>query len=110
MRSPEEFAPQKPNETAEPSSSTPLPQDANADANPSYPTSFADIVALINSGSPIPGIKDIPPTVLADKATQPVASKRKKPWETQEGPLVADSEGTFGNERDRIIPQEEVNP
>lgn len=77
------------------------------DANPSYPTSFADIVALINSGAPIPGIMEIPDTVLADKATQPVASKRRKPWEKEEEPKIAEGEGTFGNARDTIIPQNE---
>lgn len=109
-RSPEEFPAPKPSDAGE---STPLPQAggaANADPNPSFPTSFADIVALINSGAPIPGIMDIPPTVLADKATQPAASRRKKPWETQEEPIIPEGEGTFGSDRDRIIPQEEVSP
>ncbi|ELR08815.1 hypothetical protein VC83_00748 [Pseudogymnoascus destructans] len=103
-RSPEEFP--APN-TSDAGESTPLPQ---ASPNPTFPTSFADIVALINSGAPIPGIMDIPPTVLADKATQPAASRRKKPWETQEEPIIPEGEGTFGSDRDRIIPQEEVSP
>ncbi|OBT68063.1 hypothetical protein VE03_01597 [Pseudogymnoascus sp. 23342-1-I1] len=113
-RSPDEFLEPKPSDAG--GESTPLPQaggaaaTANADPNPSFPTSFADIVALINSGAPIPGIMDIPPTVLADKATQPVASRRKKPWETQEEPIIPEGEGTFGSDRDRIIPQEEVSP
>lgn len=85
---------------------TSAPSEA-ADPNPSYPTSFADIVTLINSGAPIPGIKEIPDTVLADKATQPAASKRRKPWEKEEEPKVAEGEGTFGNARDIIIPQNE---
>lgn len=109
-RSPDDFPAPKPSDAGE---STPLPQAggaANDDPNPSFPTSFADIVALINSGAPIPGIMDIPPTVLADKATQPAASRRKKPWETQEEPIIPEGEGTFGSDRDRIIPQEEVSP
>ncbi|KFY34943.1 hypothetical protein V494_06344 [Pseudogymnoascus sp. VKM F-4513 (FW-928)] len=113
-RSPDEFPAPKPSDAGESSSSTPLPQAggdaANADPNPTFPTSFADIVALINSGAPIPGIMDIPPTVLTDKATQPAASRRKKPWETQEEPIIPEGEGTFGNDRDRIIPQEEASP
>lgn len=91
------------------SSQPPLPPTSNgesADPNPAYPTSFADIVALIQEGKPIPGIKDIPPTVLSDKATQPTASRRKKPWEKDYEPLIAENEGTFGNDRDRIIQQD----
>ncbi|KFY22665.1 hypothetical protein V493_06418 [Pseudogymnoascus sp. VKM F-4281 (FW-2241)] len=111
-RSPDEFPAPKPSDAGE---STPLAQaggaaNADADPNPSFPTSFADIVALIQSGAPIPGIMDIPPTVLADKATKPAASRRKKPWETQEEPIIPEGEGTFGSDRDRIIPQEEVSP
>ncbi|OBT59651.1 hypothetical protein VE04_00178 [Pseudogymnoascus sp. 24MN13] len=110
-RSPEEFPAPKPSDAA--GESTPLPQAgvaADADPNPSFPTSFADIVALINSGAPIPGIMDIPPTVLDGKATRPAASRRKKPWETQEEDIIPEGEGTFGSDRDRIIPQEEVSP
>ncbi|KFY58789.1 hypothetical protein V496_05954 [Pseudogymnoascus sp. VKM F-4515 (FW-2607)] len=113
-RSPDELPAPKPTDAGE--SPAPLPQqggsaaNADADPNPSFPTSFADIVALINSGAPIPGIMDIPPTVLADKATQPAASRRKKPWETQEEPIIPEGEGTFGSDRDRIIPQDEVSP
>lgn len=80
----------------------------SADLNPACPTSFADIVALIQEGKPIPGIKDIPSTVLADKATQPTASRRKKPWEKDDEPLVTENEGTFGNDRDRAIQQDEA--
>jgi len=46
-----------------------------------YPLSFNHIVELITTGQPIPGIKDIPNTVLEGQASQPVQAKRKKPWE-----------------------------
>ncbi|KAF2734156.1 hypothetical protein EJ04DRAFT_543731 [Polyplosphaeria fusca] len=46
-----------------------------------YPTSFAHIVELVTTGQPIPGIKDIPNTVLTGQGTQPSRAKRKKPWE-----------------------------
>jgi len=49
-----------------------------------YPTSFAHIVELISSGKPIPGIKEIPPTVLEGQGTPAVREKRKKPWEKDE--------------------------
>ena len=58
------------------------------DANPRdteppapYPTSFSQIVGLITSGEPIPGIKKIPDTVLEGHASQPTTAKRRKPWE-----------------------------
>lgn len=46
-----------------------------------YPTTFSQIVELISTGQPIPGIKDIPATVLEGQASRPVANKRRKPWE-----------------------------
>ncbi|KAK4983335.1 hypothetical protein LTR50_007288 [Elasticomyces elasticus] len=55
--------------------------------NAPHPASFADIVAMIQEGKPIPGVKDIPDTVLEGQATTPVASKRRKPWE-KEDPIV----------------------
>lgn len=46
-----------------------------------YPTSFSQIVELITSGEPIPGIKEVPDTVLEGRSSQPMTVKRKKPWE-----------------------------
>jgi hypothetical protein len=46
-----------------------------------YPTSFAHIVELLSSGQPIPGIKDIPDTILTGQGSTAAQSKRKKPWE-----------------------------
>lgn len=74
-----------------------------AEETPPYPVPFADIVAMITSGQPIPGIKDIPPTVLSGQATQPLANKRRKPWEKEE-PLAAEHK-TFGDRRDDVIVQ-----
>ncbi|EKG19722.1 MYB DNA-binding domain protein [Macrophomina phaseolina MS6] len=50
-----------------------------------YPTSFAHIVELITTGQPIPGIKEIPDTVLEGQGSASTASKRKKPWEKDIG-------------------------
>ena len=62
-----------------------MPASANANEPPApYPTSFAHIVELITSGKPVPGIKEIPPTVLEGQGTQPVKARRKKPWEKDE--------------------------
>jgi hypothetical protein len=82
-----------------------------------YPQTFAEIVALITSGAPIPGIKEIPNTVLTNKATPAVEKKRRKPWEkdvpeemVQGAGYVLDGEkrieGTFGDRRDEYIVQE----
>lgn len=46
------------------------------------PKSYNEIVELILSGKPIPGIKDIPDTTLGEEASsESRASERKKPWE-----------------------------
>lgn len=46
-----------------------------------YPTSFSQMVELITTGQPIPGIKQIPDTVLEGRSSQDTLVKRKKPWE-----------------------------
>jgi hypothetical protein len=74
---------------------------------PPNPTRFDEIVALITSGKPIPGIREIPPTVLSDQATKSTASKRRKPWEKEE--ILAANEGTFGDRRDEVILQDDPN-
>lgn len=54
---------------------------ASSEPTAPYPTSFAHIVELITTGQPIPGIKEIPNTILEGQGTQPVKTKRRKPWE-----------------------------
>ena len=49
-----------------------------------YPTSFSQIVQLITSGDPIPGIKEVPDTVLRGQASRPMNPKRRKPWENDD--------------------------
>jgi hypothetical protein len=46
-----------------------------------YPTSFAQIVDLIQSGKPIPGIEDIPDTILTGQEGPSKEKRRMKPWE-----------------------------
>jgi hypothetical protein len=48
------------------------------------PASFADICDMIAEGKPIPGIKDIPDTILEGQASHQQAEGRKKPWEKSE--------------------------
>lgn len=51
-----------------------------------YPSSFADVVALISRGEPIPGVREIPDQLAEGEPSKPVLasdeSKRpRKPWE-----------------------------
>ncbi|RDL38217.1 uncharacterized protein BP5553_02557 [Venustampulla echinocandica] len=75
-----------------------------------YPPTFAQIVELITTGAPIPGIKDIPPTLLTSQITDPQAPRRRKPWEKDvpDGVIAGGiGEGTFGDaRRDNPIEQE----
>lgn len=49
---------------------------------PPYPTSFAEIVDLITNNKPIPGIEEIPTTVLElGSSKRDTATRRRKPWE-----------------------------
>uniref|UniRef100_A0A060TET2 ARAD1D10450p n=1 Tax=Blastobotrys adeninivorans TaxID=409370 RepID=A0A060TET2_BLAAD len=44
--------------------------------------SYAEVIELITSGKPVPGIRDIPSVVLGTEASsEPKAQQRKKPWE-----------------------------
>lgn len=49
------------------------------------PASFADICEMIAEGKPIPGIKDIPDTILEGQASEAHREKRRKPWEKEQG-------------------------
>ncbi|KAF1990572.1 hypothetical protein K402DRAFT_347437 [Aulographum hederae CBS 113979] len=66
----------------------PSQPQASGGAEPAapYPTSFAQIVELITTGKPVPGIKDIPDTVLEGQGTEATKPKRRKPWEKEEAP------------------------
>ncbi|KAL8815635.1 MAG: hypothetical protein Q9223_005248 [Gallowayella weberi] len=55
-------------------------QESEQPAAP-YPSSFSQIVELITKGEPIPGIKEIPDTLLQGQESAPMTAKRKKPWE-----------------------------
>jgi hypothetical protein len=52
-----------------------------ANVEPAYPSSFAHIVDLITTGEPIPGIQDIPDTVLTGHDISSEKPRRRKPWE-----------------------------
>jgi len=68
-----------------PSSSSNSTTSPTTDPAPPYPTSFAEIVDLITQDKPIPGIEEIPTTVLEPGSSkQDRAERRKKPWEQDE--------------------------
>jgi len=58
------------------------------------PASFAEICEMIAEGKPIPGIKEIPDTVLQGQGTQSSATRRKKPWEKDAEPAPTPSWAT----------------
>ncbi|KAI4161663.1 MAG: hypothetical protein LQ342_004671 [Letrouitia transgressa] len=60
------------------SEATPRP---TSETSAPYPTSFSQIVELITKGEPIPGIKEIPNTLLTGQESVPTVAKRTKPWE-----------------------------
>lgn len=55
------------------------------------PASFAEIVDMIAEGKPIPGIKEIPDTILEGQASENNVEKRKKPWEKDTGAVESPS-------------------
>ncbi|TGZ85115.1 hypothetical protein EX30DRAFT_368227 [Ascodesmis nigricans] len=54
---------------------------APADDDAPYPKSFQEIVDLITSGKPIPGIKEIPDIVKEGEGSKSEREVRRKPWE-----------------------------
>lgn len=50
-------------------------------AEPEYSSNYQELVELILAGKEIPGIKQIPDTVLEGETTEHKAEVRKKPWE-----------------------------
>ena len=49
--------------------------------NVPYSRSFGDVAELIQSGKPVPGIREIPKTLLEGQASASTAVARRKPWE-----------------------------
>lgn len=49
-----------------------------------YSSNYQQLVDLIVAGKPVPGIKEIPDTVLSDQGSKLEAKARVKPWEQKE--------------------------
>lgn len=62
-------------------------ENDNAKGNePPYSSNYQELVDLIVSGKPVPGIKQIPDTVVPDQSSKPEAKQRPKPWEVNKEP------------------------
>ena len=57
------------------------PGRATAAGAPGPRLSYAELVELIREGRPVPGVREVPDTVLAGQGTASVAARRAKPWE-----------------------------
>ncbi|KAJ3950560.1 uncharacterized protein N0V96_001710 [Colletotrichum fioriniae] len=84
---------------------------------PAYPMGFAQMLEMIQKGIPIPGIRQIPDTVVRDASVKPFGKRAvpKKPWEKDvatteavEQPSVVDSE--FPPLDDAVSPGAEAEP
>ncbi|KAJ5383331.1 hypothetical protein N7517_001242 [Penicillium concentricum] len=64
--------------------------ESSTHPEPAYPSSFAHIVELITTGQPIPGIQDIPDTVLSGHDISSEKPRRRKPWEKDEVVTASD--------------------
>lgn len=67
-----------------------------------YPPSFGEIIALISNGDPIPGIRDIPSTIVPEQASISKAPMRKKPWDKDLSKLTIE-DGKYDDGRENII-------
>ncbi|KAM5351943.1 hypothetical protein ACJ41O_004666 [Fusarium nematophilum] len=57
---------------------------------PNYPMGFAEMIKLLQEGKPVPGIRQIPNTIIRDPSVKPVGTRTapRKPWEKD---VVADA-------------------
>lgn len=72
--------PQRIEEVTDLLESEPKPAASETD-DPPYSSNYQDLVELIVSGKPVPGIKEIPNTVLPEQSSISAAKQRVKPWE-----------------------------
>ncbi|EEP79228.1 predicted protein [Uncinocarpus reesii 1704] len=89
-----------------PPSQAPIPSSASDEQpqatstttqeQPAYPASFAHIVELITTGQPIPGIQQIPDTILTGQDAPSTAERRRKPWEKLEETQAQENQSGAG--------------
>lgn len=57
------------------------PEGTAPEGTAPYSSNYQNVVELILAGKEVPGIKEIPDTVLPEQQSEAQASQRKKPWE-----------------------------
>ncbi|KAI9799536.1 MAG: hypothetical protein M1825_004462 [Sarcosagium campestre] len=72
---------------------------SDADADAPFPNAFAHIVNLITKGETVPGIRDIPNTVLEGQRSESTVAPRRKPWERQK----SDDTQQLGSSTDQTL-------
>ncbi|TQV97599.1 hypothetical protein V2A60_006660 [Cordyceps javanica] len=67
---------------------------AAAGDQPAYPMAFAEMIKLLQEGKEVPGIRQIPNTIIRDPAVKPVGARTapRKPWEKD---ATAPSDDTY---------------
>ncbi|OAA35686.1 hypothetical protein NOR_07877 [Metarhizium rileyi] len=75
---------------------------------PNYPIGFAEMLKLLQEGKPVPGIRQIPNTVVRDPSVKPIGARAapKKPWERDTGQVAP--EMNLPNALDTDFPQLEI--
>ncbi|CCH45042.1 hypothetical protein BN7_4620 [Wickerhamomyces ciferrii] len=76
-------------------------------AEPEYSSNYQELVELIIAGKEVPGIKQIPDTVLEGQTSQHVAQERKKPWELKKE--QEEKERKEKEEQDNVADEVEEN-
>lgn len=56
-------------------------QKSHDESEPPYSSNYKELVQLILAGKEVPGIKQIPNTILPDKVSKSTKTQRVKPWE-----------------------------
>lgn len=83
--------------------------DAKADEEETpFPSSYAAIVELILSGKPVPGIMEIPDTVLGKEAeSESKAQQRRKPWETAAASEPKEEDKVLEEAKEEVVEEKE---
>ncbi|KAF4441905.1 hypothetical protein F53441_11865 [Fusarium austroafricanum] len=80
---------------------------------PTYPMGFAEMIKLIQEGKPVPGIRQIPNTIVRDPTVKPVGTRAvpRKPWEkdvTADVPTLPDLPKALDTEFPPVQDDEDV--
>jgi hypothetical protein len=70
----------------------PLTTDSDNPDEPSYPLRFAEMIRMLQEGVDIPGIRQVPDTIIRDPMSKPFGARvaPRKPWEKDMSAVAAD--------------------